>query len=490
MRKIFVFMLILSILFIPIFAQNEYENQQKGTISGIVVCPNEKDESKLDPIGQVRISVANSSYSAFTSPDGTFSLSNLPYGDYKITAEKDGYYPDEKIVTLSSQHASITMTITSTKEKTVKTKPGKNITGGKVGSGMVFVAFAAPASSKTQSVAPKVGALDDIMSMDPMQIEAAIAAGTDPLTIGIGTKPKYPHPYDPLVPQTSYQNAIMLFDTKTPAKTTYINLQSQIYWMVYNHANNLLYVSSQSQMVLVYDPGKNETLGGLNVGGQITDMALNNDGSRLFIAVMAKQNAILVLDCYKNKFIKKHVVPRRPSAVAVSGDGNTFYFAMGSSSSGIVYAINNSSGAKTGEVKVGNNPNALVLRSDGKELYVSNLNSASVSVIDIPSLTVKATISVGIEPFKMVSSKDGKKIYVTCRKSNYVSVIDTETHTVSKTIKTGDSPTGIAINSDGSRVFVTNNESRTVSVIDTKNDTVIQTTAAQPRSQPWGIAVK
>lgn len=508
MKKYFVIILILLFAFLPAFAQiedetvqqpqyapqSQYESPQpaqKGTITGIVVCPNEKDESKLDPIPSVQIFIENSSYSAITRGDGTFSLLSLPYGDYKITAKKDGFYSDEKVVSLSAPFISVTMTIASTKEKTVKTKPGKDVTGGKTPSGMVFVAFASPASQKTQqAVASRVGALDDVLSMDPMQIEAAIAAGTDPRSIGTGFIPKYPHPYDPLVPQTTYQNSIMLFNTKTPGKTTYINLQSQIYWMAYNPENKLLYVSSQSQMVLIYDPGKNEMIGALDVGGQVTDMCLNNDASQLYIAVMAKQPCILILDCYKNKFIKKHVVPKRPAAVAVSNNGNTFYFSMGSSSSGIVYAINASSGGKTGEVKVGNNPNGLCIRPDGKELYVSNLNGASVSVIDTAALSVKATVSVGIEPFKMVCSKDNKKIYVTCRKSNRIDVIDTDTHAVTKTIKTGDCPTGIAINGDGSRIYVTNNESRTISVIDTKNDTVVQTTVAQPRSQPWGIAVK
>jgi|GEM_PF-5112907 len=506
MKKYFAIILILLFAFLPAFAQFEEDETQQpapqpqytapqtfqsGSVSGIVVCPNDKDESKLDPVAGAQIIIENSSNSAISRSDGTFYIPGLPYGDYKITAKKEGFYPDEKIVSLSAPSASITMTISSTKEKTVKTKPGKNITGSKSSSGMVFVAFASPANPKNQAVASRAGDIGDIMSMDPMQIEAAIAAGTDPLSIGAGVKPKYPHSYDPMVPSTSYQNSIMLFDTKTPAKSTYINLQSQVYWMVYNPANKLLYISSQSQMILVYDPGKNEVIGGLGVNGQITDMCLNNDGSLLYVAVMGKPNAILTLDCYKNKFVnKKNVVPARPAAIVTSIDGKTFYFAMGTPSSGVIYAVNAESGAKTGEVKVGNNPNGLCMRPDGKELYVSNLNGASVSVIDPAALTVTAVVPVGIEPFKMAASKDNNKIYVVCRKGNRIDVIDTTSHAVSKSVKTGDCPTGIAINGDGSRVFVTNNESRTVSIIDTKNDNVIQTTMAQPRSQPWGIAVK
>lgn len=302
-----------------------------------------------------------------------------------------------------------------------------------------------------------------------------------------------PEPSDLETKPKPYWNSIMVFDTKTPEKTTYINFYYRPYWLVYNKAVKFLYISTQADLMVVYDPDKSKVIGGFDVKGQITDMCLNNNGSMLYMAVKSKPNVILVIDCYKNRFIKKYVASQKPSAIAVSKNADTFYFTTGSDSSGIVYAINNSIGSKAGEIKVGNNPNGLCMRPDGGELYVSNLNDASVCVIDPATFTVKSTIPTGINPFKMVASKDSKKIYVTCIKSNRVDVIDTNTHTVIKTINTGNAPTGIAINGGGSRIYVTNNESRTISVIDTKNDTVVQTATtilALPSWQPWGIAVK
>ncbi|MFH1452579.1 MAG: beta-propeller fold lactonase family protein [Armatimonadota bacterium] len=473
-------------------AQDNYDNtsHQSGTISGIVVCPNPKDESKLDPVAQARISVEDSSYSTLTDKEGKFELTNIAYGTYKLTAQKNNYYQDEKIVTLSNAFANITMTITPTEEKTVKTQPGKNIKQGKTPKHEVFVAFAAPASSKTQAVAPQLGSMEDLSSFDPNIMAAAIAQGADPLSFGVGERPKIPKPYDPLTPQTMYENSIMLFDVKTPSKTTYVNLSAQPYWMVYNPETKLLYLSSQSQMVLMYDPGTNKMIGAFAVKGQVTDMCLNKDGSILYIAVMGRTPAILVLDCYKNKFMTPYVVPSRPASLAASPDGKNLYFSMGTNTSGMVYSISTLTDSTAGKVSVGKNPNGMCITPDGKELYVTNLNSASVSVIDAATLTVKDTIPVGIEPLKIVVAPNGKKVYLTCRKSDYVTVIDTGTHTVLKNINTGKAPTGIAISGDGSKVYVTNNESKTISIIDTESDTVSQTTVAQPRSHPWGIAVK
>ena len=47
-----------------------------------------------------------------------------------------------------------------------------------------------------------------------------------------------------------------------------------------------------------------------------------------------------------------------------------------------------------------------------------------------------------------------------------VSVIDIATNTVTATIANGTNPNGIAVNADGSRVYVTNQNTNTVSVID------------------------
>ena len=61
------------------------------------------------------------------------------------------------------------------------------------------------------------------------------------------------------------------------------------------------------------------------------------------------------------------------------------------------------------------------------------------------------------------------------RLSGTVSVIEIATNTVAATIPVGDIPLGVAITSDGAHVYVTNAGSATVSVIEAATNTVVAT---------------
>ncbi len=107
--------------------------------------------------------------------------------------------------------------------------------------------------------------------------------------------------------------------------------------------------------------------------------------------------------------------------------------------------------------------------------YITNESSGTVSVIDITTNTVVATIPVGNNPFGVAVNPAGTRVYVTNGGSNNVSVLDTAANTLIATVAVGNIPQGVAVNPAGTRVYVANGSSNTVSVIDTANNTVIAT---------------
>src|SRR5438105_3105343 len=107
-----------------------------------------------------------------------------------------------------------------------------------------------------------------------------------------------------------------------------------------------------------------------------------------------------------------------------------------------------------------------------QKAYITNQNSANVSVINTATNTVSTTISVGSAPFGVSVSPDGSKVYVTNTHSDTVSVIDTGTNTVIATIPVGSQPIGVAVTPDGTKVYVANDASANVSVITTATNTV------------------
>jgi len=137
-------------------------------------------------------------------------------------------------------------------------------------------------------------------------------------------------------------------------------------------------------------------------------------------------------------------------------------------------------------VEVGPGPLGVAVRPDKKEVYVTNFGidkvlnplfdgeeGNTVSVINVGSNKVVATVTVGTLPAGVAITPDGKHAYVTNRRDGTVSVIDTETHTELTTVPVQYHPANVAITPDGSRAYVTNFgdplpiPGTTVSVIDT-----------------------
>ncbi|MEO8605270.1 MAG: beta-propeller fold lactonase family protein [bacterium] len=108
-------------------------------------------------------------------------------------------------------------------------------------------------------------------------------------------------------------------------------------------------------------------------------------------------------------------------------------------------------------------------------VYVANIGSDSVAVLDVDSRVVLRSISVGSEPDGIAVSPDGSRVYVSNFASDSVSVIDTASDTVVATIAVGDGPVGLAVHPSGNAVYVANKGSGNVSVIDALQGAVVAT---------------
>ena len=107
--------------------------------------------------------------------------------------------------------------------------------------------------------------------------------------------------------------------------------------------------------------------------------------------------------------------------------------------------------------------------------YVADWGSATVSVIDLATDTVVATVPVGQRPRGVAVTPDGTRVYVSNEESGTVSVIDTFTNAVVATVPVGQGPIGLRVTPDGTQVWVANSRSGDVSVIDTATNTPVAT---------------
>lgn len=96
--------------------------------------------------------------------------------------------------------------------------------------------------------------------------------------------------------------------------------------------------------------------------------------------------------------------------------------------------------------------------------FVTNINSGSISVIDLNKNEVIKIIYCGVGRKGIDITPDGSEIWVTNTKENSIKVISAETYEVLETLSTGDEPLKLKFSVDGNYCLVTNTLEGTVSV--------------------------
>ena len=81
--------------------------------------------------------------------------------------------------------------------------------------------------------------------------------------------------------------------------------------------------------------------------------------------------------------------------------------------------------------------------------YITNQGSHDVSVIDLASQAVIATVPVGRSPAGVVASSSAGRVFVSNPDSKTISVIDMRLQKVVDTLAAGDGPVGIDAAADG-----------------------------------------
>jgi YVTN family beta-propeller protein len=144
-----------------------------------------------------------------------------------------------------------------------------------------------------------------------------------------------------------------------------------------------------------------------------------------------------------------------PGAIAIDEKQNLVYTALTTAKSIAVTDI--ATGQTTGQIKLKQNPNSILLSPDASTLYASTGDIAgTVNIIDLSKKKVKSTITTGHTPEGIALSADGKSLYVANRFSNTVSVIDLKKNRVTATIPVTREPRSLCVTPDGKTVAIAN----------------------------------
>ena len=152
-----------------------------------------------------------------------------------------------------------------------------------------------------------------------------------------------------------------------------------------------------------------------------------------------------------------------PGGVALSRDSKSAYALLNQNNTLAKIDLTATPPTQRAQIRVGNAPHSIVISSDGTTAYVSNEGgriateadfqiwsagteivadpvvgaaiTGTVSVVDLASMTVTATIPTGLHPTGMAFY--GKNLLVANTYSDTISVINTATNTVTQTINLG-----------------------------------------------------
>jgi PQQ-dependent catabolism-associated beta-propeller protein len=196
------------------------------------------------------------------------------------------------------------------------------------------------------------------------------------------------------------------------------------------HAGRAYVTNEDGESVSVLDTDKAEVIATVNVGKRPRGMKLSRDGKELFVAVSG--------------------LPKCPPSVP---DEECAKLKRDLTADGIA-VIDTATLKLSRLLKSGSDPEQFDLSHDGKQLFIANEDTGTLTVVGIASGAIDATVPVGKEPEGVRVTPDGRWIVVTSESGNAIYVIDARTLKMVKSVPVGKRPRDVAFASDGRTVYI------------------------------------
>jgi len=156
--------------------------------------------------------------------------------------------------------------------------------------------------------------------------------------------------------------------------------------------------------------------------------------------------------------------------VVLSKDGKTLFTSnIGSDTICMIEPGGGRSGWKVTPIPVGKGPEGFDLSPDGKEVWAANSGDGTVSVIDVASKKVTATLDFKTKHTNRLKfTPDGKLVLISDDGGGELVVVDVATRKERKRLKVGQGPEGTLVQPDGAKAYVALSRDNAVAVIDLK----------------------
>ena len=265
--------------------------------------------------------------------------------------------------------------------------------------------------------------------------------------------------------------SIQLIDVQTEKVVDSMRIPKSWYGLKFSNDNRYLYASGgNDNWILKYEVNnkKLRTIDTIKLGKKwpvaISPAGIETDDEKGRLYVVTKEdNSLYVINLQTNETIHRLPLAGEGYTCTLSPDKKELYVSCWGCDQ--VKILSTEKNAFVDSIKVGDNPNEMILSKDGRWLFIANANDNSVSFIDIKNRKILETLNAALYPDAppgstsngVALSEDEKTLFIANADNNCLAVFDISTPGNSQSkgfIPVGWYPTNVKV--VGKKIFVSN----------------------------------
>jgi len=260
-----------------------------------------------------------------------------------------------------------------------------------------------------------------------------------------------------------------------------------------NAQGNLIILNKSGNTAWQLDAATGDQKAVYNTGTAPHEVALSPDKQWAVITNYGSEepgNSLTVIDLEKREVAKTIQLGsfQRPHGIEWFSDSQRVVVSVEEQQSVVIVDIPD--GRVLTDIKTNAEISHMVELSENEQLvYVTNLGSGSVTVLNIADEKIVKTINTGRGTEGLTLADNGHELWVTNRASDSISILDTESYEVLQTMASEGFPIRAETSPDGRFVAVSNARASTVSVFDVESREKMATVATKTPEVSDGMPI-
>ena len=191
-------------------------------------------------------------------------------------------------------------------------------------------------------------------------------------------------------------------------------------------------------------------------------MALDPKTNRLIVTV-ENPNGLVLIDLNTRKIVRMYDVQGNNPHMAIFGP-NAEWAYVSNTNSGTVAAIHLASG-KVKSIPTGKRPQGAVMTRDGRTIYVTNIDSKTISRIDTVKNEVTGEIHTSGGPARIAFTPDEKTLVYNLQNEEGCAFADVASMKETSSVKIPGKPLSLSLSRDGTKAYLGLQDSDKIAIV-------------------------